>query len=885
MINQIIYTSCKTGIHDRNAGFQVLSYSAKLDLTDMGELESLLSGYRAPIDRPNNPTPQEIKTLFPQAFLFTTLSSGKYCIGLSTYLGHDYMGESGRSGNFMSHFLVIDKSEFNQYPCSLYSSPTFRERLEFDEVNQPKKPDFLPEIPNLQPGEILDINSIMEFIGNDREEIYLAMIAAVLEYNNPENTSKKKILILDEGANIAKWIAAIHFAFPVRNLDTIPFCTYTYSPGSTNFLINGVLPTGTSFIPDSADNIRYFHVFDCLNHVWPELPTDEGFFKLLGLSLTLSYKNLEHFQEFLSDYQYTKADKELHDAFYLYEIVNSQEREMKKEKISGAVNFDSKYGTGKTRIGLFNGLLSARNVIIHEYDLASKQELCKLLIRTAIESDDNTTYSSQAYTFFIDMLLSTLDTAGSDEIYRTIWSVYNDILAFDKTLNGSLINHLTSLDRIDDLISKLTGSKKVFPNAFFLSWALIGIDEKHATMDDLKKTDGYSRLIDRIFENVGQMSSDSASHCMTITITTLKNRQIFLSIISRIMSYFSENNELKIYTWRMYTDVMQNADNVGYDRAYDYFLSHKQTDLMYLLYQYQYDRSLVKKEVFLHHVYRYVNGNTDYSWQYSGKIFSRRIDSINSTSKQPEKIHELKETVDLIYTMIADANLKRDLVLHVCSILPISKPDRDSLTFINTLYNGNNDLNQSDVSPKFYLIDVGRVIERERESGELAQRFKERLGLLSVPHIGDISKEDKMDFLNWILPNLVWYMRSKEDYRDLFRIVGDFIQDNVAFETKFLEELDHVVTHGFDNQPISSFIEYCADSNRDFHSPFGQYIIDTLYSLSDSKRDMLFKEMHRVEQNNDQLKKYLKLISDTIREREESTLLGRFKKILKKSAL
>jgi len=881
MINQIIYTSCKTGIHDRNAGFQVLSYSAKLDLTDMGELERLLSAYRAPIDRPNNPTPEEIKTLFPRAFLFTVLSSGKYCIGLSTYLGHDYMGESGRSGNFMSHFLVADKTEFSQYPCTLYASPIFRERLEFDEVNQTKKPDFLPEIPILQPGSILDINSIMEFIGDEREEIYLSMIAAVLEYHNPENTSKKKILILDEEKNIVKWIAAIHYAFPVQFLDRLSFCTYVYSPVSTDFLMNGVLPTGTSFVPDSADNSRYFHIFDCINRVWPELPTDQDLFKLLGVSLTLSYKNLEHFHEFLSSYKYSKVDKELYDAVSLYTIVNSQAREMKKEKIFGAVNFDTKYGTGKTKASLFRGLLSSGTSIIHE-DLASKQEICKLLIRTAVESDDSISFCPQAYAFFLDTLFLMLNTGEVDERYEGAWSFYNDILSFDKTLNGSLDSSLHSYERVDEIISRLDGEKNVYSNAFFLSWALIEINGKYAVLDSLKNNDRYSLLLDRIFENLGLMPADKACQTLTIIIPSMRKRQILLSFISRIISHFSQNTELKKHVWKIYTELMKDSDGPAYDRAYDYFLSHKQADLIYLLFQCQFERSSDKKEVFSHHVNRFIQSNSDYSKQYAGRIFSTRIDSINSTINPPDKIHELKEIVDFIVKIIPDASLKKDLILHVCSTLPVSKPNKESLVFLHMLFTNFNDLNRYDISPKFYLINVGRVIDKERASGELAHKFKERLGLLSVPDIGDLPKKDKLDFSDWILPNLLWYVTTKENHQVIISILCGFIHDDMAFEKKYLEYLNQVVTQGPNNQHLSTFIEYCADNNKEIQSPFGQYIINTLNNLSDSKRDLLIKEILQREQNNDKLKNYLKTISNTIRERKESTLLGRFKKILKK---
>lgn len=879
MINQIIYTSCKTGINDRNAGFQVLSYSENLDLTDIGELERLLSSYRAPIDRPNNPTPEEIKSLFPQAFMFTVLSSGKYCIGHSTYLGHDYMGESGRSGNFMSHFIVADKTELNQYPCSLYLSPIFRERLEFDEVNQTAKPDYLPGVSELKSGEIIGINSIMEFIDQDREEIYLSMIAAILEYNRTDNLSKKKLLLLDEEKNIVKWIAAIQYAFPLKNLDSLSFCSYVYTPISANFLINGVIPTGTSFIPGSSDNNRYYHVFDCVNRIWPELNTDEDLLKLIGMSLTLSYKNLEHFHIFLSDYSYSKIDEELHDAFSLYQIINSQSRVMGKEKIFGAIKFEKKYGTRKTVIGLFESLPTVQKIIVNEYDTSSKQELCELIIKTAIASDDNIPPLEAAYAFFMDTIFSTLGRGETNEIFFEVWSFYNHILKFDKTLNGKLASYINSAERNDELISRLVGVQNVYSNAFYLSRALIDIDGKYTNLDALSETDSYSRLIDCIFENIGLLSSDKICNCLTITINEIKNRRILLSFISLVITRFSQNNEIKKQIWEMYTDIMRNSDSLAYNQAYDNFLSNNYKELAYLLYISQYEKTSDKKEVFLQHLKRYILNNNDYSKHFANKIFEKRIESISTSSDSSNKIRELQEIVNLMSTAITDDDEKRKLLLSLCSVLPICKPDKESRNFFELLHKCDKDLNKYQVSPKFYLINCGMVIEKEKNSGELSQKIKERSNLLSVTEIDYISKEDKLDFLDWILPNFLSCVRKKEDHSDIIRTIGGFINDNKIFDRKYIQELDRLVSHTQDNQLISSFIEYCAENNENMQSTFSMHVSDMLSDLSDSKRDFLIDEILRKRANNNLLKQYIKLISDTIKERKEKTLLGRFKKI------
>lgn len=879
MINQIIYTSCKTGINNRNAGFQVLSYSENLDLTDIGELERLLSGYRAPIDRPNNPTPEEIKSLFPQAFMFTVLQSGRYCIGLSTYLGHDYMGESGRSGNFMSHFIVADKTELNQYPCSLYLSPAFRDRLEFDEVNQTAKPDYLPGLSEIKPGEIIDINSIMEFIDQGREEIYLSMIAAVLEYNKTDNPAKKKLLLLDDEKNIVKWISAIQYAFPVKNLESLSFCSYVYTPISANFLINGVIPTGTSFIQGSADNIRYYHVFDCANKVWPELNTDKDLFKLIGMSLSLSYTNLEHFHIFLSDYSYSKIDEELHDAFSLYQIINAQSRSLTKEKIFGAINFEKKYGTRKTRTGLFEGLPTVQKIIVNEYDISSKQELCELIIKTALASDDNISHLDVAYAFFMDTIFSTLERIETNEIFYEVLSFYNGIQKFDKSLNGKLASYVNSSERNDELISRLVGVQNLYSNAFYLSRALIEIDDKYTNLDVLSKTDSYSRLIECIFENIGSLPSEMVCNCLTITINEIKNRRILISFICRVITHFSQNNEMKMHVWKMYTDIIHNSDILAYNQAYDYFLSNSHTELVYLLYISQYEKTPDKKEVFLQHINQYILKNSDYSNLYANKILQNRIESINTASQNPNKIRELQEIVNLMNTTVIDDEKKRELLLSICSALPICKPDKDSRNFFEVLHKCDKDLNKYQVSPKFYLINCAIVIEKEKNSGELSQKIKGRLDLFSVTEIGCISKEDKLDFLDWILPNLLSCVKRKEDHSDIIRTIGGFVNDNTAFDRKYIEELDILISHAQDNQLISSFIEYCAESNGNMQSTFSIHVIDMLSDLSDTERDILIDEILRKKPINNLLKQYIKLITDEIKKRKEKTLLGRLKKI------
>jgi hypothetical protein len=224
-------------------------------------------------------------------------------------------------------------------------------------------------------------------------------------------------------------------------------------------------------------------------------------------------------------------------------------------------------------------------------------------------------------------------------------------------------------------------------------------------------------------------------------------------------------------------------------------------------------------------------------------------------------------------TTITDDEKRRELLLSICLALPICKPDKDSRNFFEVLHNCDKDLNKYQVSPKFYLINCGMVIEKEKNSGELSQKLKERTDLLSVPEIGYISKGDKLDFLDWILPNLLSCVMKKEDHSNIIKTIGGFINDDNAFDRKYIQELDILVSHALGNQLISSFIEYCAECNENNQSTFSIHI---------NKRDLLIDEILRKKPNNNLLKQYIKFITDEIKGRKEKTLLGRFKKIFNK---
>ena len=140
-VHQIIYTSCMRGINSVNDGQQVFSYDAQFKDYNNDDVKSLFS-YQPPALEPGVVMTEEIAATLPRAFIYRNFEDGRCAISLNTYLGRDYMGSAGRFGNHLSHVVVADKIDMVNYPCEFYGSSVLRERMEFEEVNNPNPPEF-----------------------------------------------------------------------------------------------------------------------------------------------------------------------------------------------------------------------------------------------------------------------------------------------------------------------------------------------------------------------------------------------------------------------------------------------------------------------------------------------------------------------------------------------------------------------------------------------------------------------------------------------------------------------------------------------------------------------------------------------------------------------
>lgn len=212
--SQLIYTSWPNG-NSMKKGFMV--YSKTEDITAEEENEILASfRYVTPRGLPFAPTEEQIKTLFPPMYGCCKLTSGRYVIALSTYIGQDY---TKRYGNYLIHAFVM-----NEYLPSLvlsfYNSPRFRRCLTKEELSAPSAPASLEKV------KLDVVPTTLQNCPYDKKRMacYLDIIKSSLKENKKVNL----FLDLNKEKDLLKYL---YFALDEKDQKKVFFSTYSATDG------------------------------------------------------------------------------------------------------------------------------------------------------------------------------------------------------------------------------------------------------------------------------------------------------------------------------------------------------------------------------------------------------------------------------------------------------------------------------------------------------------------------------------------------------------------------------------------------------------------------------------------------------------------------------
>lgn len=357
--HQIIYTSCRRGINGVYDGMQVYSFDAAFQDVENAEIRRMFT-YRHPELENGIAMSEALARTMPVSFTYRPLENGSCAMALNTYLGRDYMGSSGRFGNYLSHVITFEPEDVCNYPAEFYGSGIWRTRMEFEEVNHPDKPEYLPA-PALERGFAVTMNAVAAFLGAEgRMEVYRKMLHASLAFEN----TQKRVLICDKPEHIILWIASLTYALPLKNALKLSFSTYAFDPSIPFTRICGVVSEGTEY---KSDSCHADFVFDMLNMDVPELEADPEFSDFIDAAMSFSTASLQAFHSFLCNgYKYREADEQIYSAYALYSILTGGIGKNGLDRLDQALLFAEKYALSEETLRIIRRLLSGNQILLRE---------------------------------------------------------------------------------------------------------------------------------------------------------------------------------------------------------------------------------------------------------------------------------------------------------------------------------------------------------------------------------------------------------------------------------------------------------------------------------------------------------------------------------------
>lgn len=341
---QLYYTSCQKGI-SAGAGFQTLAMSAGITEEERREIERI-GVYIPALDLPGQPTAEEIERLFPVAFSFFRLSSGRYGVCQSKYTGRDY---SGRFGNYFCHALVLESGQWPLYPIELFNSAIFKDSLEsVGSIDSSNARNLTPlMLDRTIAGPTVTFETIADFLAEeDRLQQFNVLLQAMLNHG----TDGRRIVLCDDHPNIPLWFGALQFSLPVKLAHHITFTTYTHDPEVAGMVLTSTAREGSRFGFTKIQTDFQYYIFD-----WAGSGASsavEGKTKLNMLAATAfemeSQQILSDFHDFIEEFSYDAVNGELDKAVLLYALVWMKNKVLDNEELCRAIDFASHCNTVST---------------------------------------------------------------------------------------------------------------------------------------------------------------------------------------------------------------------------------------------------------------------------------------------------------------------------------------------------------------------------------------------------------------------------------------------------------------------------------------------------------------------------------------------------------
>lgn len=848
-VHQIIYTSCMRGINGINDGQQIFSYDSQFKDYNSDEIKNLFS-YQPPALEPGVRMTEEIALTLPQSFAFRKFENGTCALVLNTYLGRDYMGSTGRFGNYLSHVVTADEKDITNYPCEFYDGSFLRNHMEFKEVNNPNTPDFLP-VPVLEKGYTVDVDNVLEFISvGDRLETYKDMLYAMLAFS----TKRRRIVICDEPGNIIMWIAALEYAIPLKMAMDINFTTYEFDPSLSASQICGVVNNGTKY---TADSKRMHFVFDLYQNDCARFEKEDEFYDFIDIAFSLSFESMQDFHDFLTKgYTYEKADEELYSAYALYSLLSDGMGGITIQRMDAALGFALKYAKSSEGIRITKNLLSRREEI-----LVTDKEIF-LAVMQYIFSMKNVLYGMEqiiSRNTIVDRILNEFLNSEITEDYFVTF--YNDIDQLCKQNKFDLANELMQDKNREKLLAVIKNGICSWKIIFVIRVISAYVKGRHISISELTLDHFIGQTYYGIIRTVYSQNCRNGLFLVTCILKEFADDCVWLTDmtlnIEGMMRDLSDGEREIAELWKQYGKLMISNHSDHFSEAYNILECYKRHEQIYMLFGLQMQETVnitAAKRIFDEHISEYVQRDKDYASIYGQNILLIYYKKLGQYEKKQCR-NAKTALLDLLVTCNMDTDFLDELLYDLLWDIPFGTLSEQDSQIIQSACAYIGRLKEGPGVGRLLLLTAGMGIKEIDSQNAVQERIRQIKNLTSdgCVDMRMLSERSARDYFAWFLPTVCRFCRRKNEINMIYEL---FIMSSVVEKEFFSECTKLYLRQSAWDKDYSGFMEFFDFANEHNSLQIREEIGKELCKLSKNRMSALDKAVRKAFPFNGQIIKF-----------------------------
>ena len=529
---QYIYTSWKNG-DSTEKGYMIYSRSEGISEAECNAIKDAMQ-YLAPKELTLTPTPQEIADVFPYAFSYFILPTGRGCVAQSTYLGKDY---SGRYGNYIIHALIFDTNDLPCRPAEFFAEPYIKTAMTDEELNAPSPVPPLPPLHISEYASVINDEQLNEFLFEKEDEFaqLISMILASQDAGIP-------FYLNDSRENLVLWSAAMQRILPPRLAKKFMFNTYIGDHESMrsqraraeglNFHLIGVRPDANYFNYATECKSNRQNVMDFIGGYMTQGIVPNSYAQAMAASMTFDCEEVDSFGEFVDTTSFNEINGHLQDAYLYYHLLRNDEFDFTEENLKAVLSFGSTYCSESDNSDVGSKLL----VKYQEGSWTLEPNLLALFWVFVCK------YSSFMIFTLYDMFTETIyQHAGeASEPCVKLDSLLQNIKNETPQQYRDYLDYLNSANSVDHLLLYLSGHNNPYTNSFYITWLL----QSYPFTNGLSGGQPIAKLLLALLENITQISG-CERQMIEILLVTADNQTLFENILNVFMRALREPHQLE----------------------------------------------------------------------------------------------------------------------------------------------------------------------------------------------------------------------------------------------------------------------------------------------------------------------------------------------------